>query len=261
MGTVSKALELLELFTQQRPEIGLSDLARLSGRNKATVFRLVGELQAHGFLEQAGTTRAYRLGPAVLRLARLREATVPMREAAEAVLHDLAAETGETAHVSLVQGERLATLAYAYSPAHGTAVRMEDAEFIPYHATSTGHAVLAFGPPELAERVLSAPLPAITEATLTDPDAIRTRLAQIRATGMAEVVGGLESDVHSLAVPLFDATGGCIGALAVATPTARMTPALRATIAGALFCNARRLVAGWGGLLPDRMQDMWSDAV
>ena len=100
-----------------------------------------------------------------------------------------------------------------------------------------------------------------TEATLTDPDAIRTRLAQIRATGMAEVVGGLESDVHSLAVPLFDATGGCIGALAVATPTARMTPALRATIAGALFCNARRLVAGWGGLLPDRMQDMWSDAV
>lgn len=78
MGTVTKALNLLSFFTQNRHEIGLSDLTRLSGLNKATVYRLMGELQAAGFVEQVGPDRAYRLGPELLRLAALREAAVPI---------------------------------------------------------------------------------------------------------------------------------------------------------------------------------------
>ena len=50
MGTVSKALELLDLFTRGRPQIGLSELARLSQVNKATCFRLMSELQNHGLV-------------------------------------------------------------------------------------------------------------------------------------------------------------------------------------------------------------------
>ena len=45
MGTVSKALSLLTLFSHARPTIGLSDVTRLSGLNKATAYRLLGELQ------------------------------------------------------------------------------------------------------------------------------------------------------------------------------------------------------------------------
>ena len=81
MGTVSKALSLLGFFSQQQPEIGLSDMARLSGMNKATVYRMLCELQTNGFVEQAGNGRAYRLGAEVLRLAALREATVPVLSA------------------------------------------------------------------------------------------------------------------------------------------------------------------------------------
>ena len=73
--------------------------------NKATTHRLLGELAAHGFVEQVGSGREYRLGPAVLRLAALREAAVPMRELAQTVLAELAAATGETAHMSLLQGD------------------------------------------------------------------------------------------------------------------------------------------------------------
>ena len=75
MGTVSKALDLLNLFNRAQPLIGLSDLSRLAGVNKATCYRLMSELQAHGLVEQVGSGREYRLGPAVLRLAALREAS------------------------------------------------------------------------------------------------------------------------------------------------------------------------------------------
>jgi DNA-binding IclR family transcriptional regulator len=73
MSTVAKALDLLSLFTRTHPQAGLSDLARRSGLNKATCHRMLTDLAAAGLVEQVGPARDYRLGPAVLRLAALRE--------------------------------------------------------------------------------------------------------------------------------------------------------------------------------------------
>ena len=98
MGTVGKALDLLDLFTRQRAQVGLSEIARLSGLNKATCHRLLTEMESRGLVEQIGAAREYRLGPAVLRLAALRESAVPTRDAAMPVLQRLARATGETAH-------------------------------------------------------------------------------------------------------------------------------------------------------------------
>ncbi len=261
MGTVSKALTLLDYFSRQQPEIGLSELTRTSGMNKATVYRLLCELQAGGFVEQPGSDRAYRLGPAVLRLANVREATVPMRDVAEAALRRLSDATGETAHISLMQGDRMAIFAFAYSAAHGIAVRMEDVEFLPLHASSTGLAVLAFSSGNLAATALSGPLPAITPHTVTDPERLRTLIAAARAKGHAESLGGIEEDVHSLAVPLFDARGTCVGAAAVATPAARMTRALQDRIVTALHQAAQEIVAHWGGAMPDELRKVRTDAI
>ena len=260
MGTVTKALSLLELFDRHRPLIGLSELARLSGMNKATVHRMLTELQAMGYVEQTGTAREYRIGPAVLRLASLREATFPTRDVALPVLRRLADATGETAHAALLQGRRLAMLAYAYSSRHGTRVMMDDAEILPLHATASGLAVLAYSGDAFADAVLADPLPRFTARTVTDPDAIRRTIARVRATGMAEGVGGFESDVHSYAVPLFDRSADCIGALAVAAPVARMTDALAAAMRAELAAAGRELTDLWGGIAPAGTGQAFSDA-
>jgi DNA-binding IclR family transcriptional regulator len=250
MGTTSKALSLLEFFSRATPTIGLSELARRSGLNKATTYRLMGEMAAHGFVEQIGAGREYRLGPAFLRLAALREHAVPMREMAQSVLVGLSEATGETAHMSLLQGEILATLTYSYSQAHGTSVMMEDAEVLTLHATSSGLAVLAFSPPEFVDAVLSRPLAARTRHTLTDPKKIRALLPGIRAAGCAPSVGGFEEDVYSHAVPLFDAASVCIGAVAVAAPVTRMTEASRRLIRTELMRRTLDLTRLFGGFPP-----------
>lgn len=251
MGTVDKALSLLDHFSRTQPEIGLSDMARLSGLNKATTFRLLAALQAQGFVEQIGSGREYRLGPAVLRLAALREASVPLRDMAALALQSLSDATGETAHLSLLQGDRLSMLSYAYSPRHGTRVTMEDAQTLAFHATSSGLAVLAFCPPDMVNRILQAPLEKRTEDTLTDPALIRAALDTVRRSGIAESVGGFEKDVHSHAMPLFDAQTRVIGAMAVAAPVVRMTPDLKALIRRELRHHATGLTRALGGFLPD----------
>lgn len=256
MGTVTKALSLIGLFSRARPELGLSELARLAGLNKTTTYRLMGELAQQGFVEQVGADRAYRLGPAFLRLAALREHAVPMRETVQQVLGDLAAATGETAHFSQVQGETLSTLAYAYGTAHATSVLMDDAELLTFHGTSSGLAVLAFSPDDFVDRMLARPLNARTPETVTDADAIRAALPRIRQDGVAFSIGGFEVDVFSHAAPVFDAAAQVTGAVAVAAPVTRMSPDLRALIRAEVIARARHLTRLTGGFLPPGYPDM-----
>ncbi|MCG7622055.1 IclR family transcriptional regulator [Epibacterium sp. Ofav1-8] len=250
MGTTTKALSLLTHFNHGRLEIGLSDLTRLSGMNKATVYRLMSELQEVGFVEQVDGARSYRLGPQVLRLAALREASVPILSASRRVLRELSEETGETTHLSLLQGDQLASLSHAYAPQHATKVMMEDAEVLTFHGTASGLAVLGFAEPGFVERVLSAPLAARTAQTETDPGAIRALIAEVQATGMAQSVGGFEAEVHSHAVPIFGPDRAVMGALAVAAPTSRMTDNQRIAIPRALRAAGLALTERIGGACP-----------
>lgn len=251
MGTVSKALSLLDHFSRKRSEIGLSEIARLSGLNKATAYRLMSELAEQGFVEQVGTGREYRLGPVFPRLAALREAAVPMREVAQSLLSHLSEATGETAHLSIHHGDHLNVVAFCYSTAHGTRVTMEDAEKIAFHTTSSGQAVLAHSPKELVDDVLSRPLEQITEFSLTDPDALRMHLKAARDLGVSETVSGHELDVHSHACPIFDAKQVCYGAVAVAAPVARMTPDLRKNIQREVAVTSLEMTRLLGGFAPE----------
>jgi DNA-binding IclR family transcriptional regulator len=241
MGTVGKALDLLDLFTRAHPQQGLSQLARSSGVNKATCHRLLTELESRGLVEQTGPAREYRLGPATLRLSALREAAVPTREAAMPTLRRLAEATGETAHLSHLVVGRLQTLAFAYASRPGVKVMMEDADFLPFQSTASGAAILAHHP-DPTRIIADAP----------DPDALTARIAKARAQGFAETVSTFEKDVHSLAVPLFDATGTCTGALAVAAAAPRMTAALRARITHDLTAAGHEITRLWGGQPPDQ---------
>jgi DNA-binding IclR family transcriptional regulator len=250
MGTVSKALSLLTYFNHGRTEIGLSDLTRLSGMNKATVYRLMSELQEGGFVEQPDNARTYRLGPQVLRLAALREASVPILSVSRRILRELSDATGETTHISLLQGTQLNSLSHAYSPRHATKVMMEDAEVLTYHATGSGLAVLAFADPGFVDDVLAQPLTAHTPDTVTDPAQIREELARIRATGLAQSIGGFEAEVHSHAVPVFGPDRAPLGALAVAAPVSRINDDSKRVIASELSRLGRELTHRIGGIAP-----------
>ena len=262
MGTITKALELLNFFSRARPEIGLGEFVRLSERDKATVHRHLVELEANGFLEQHPETRAYRLGPAILRLSLVRETTHPVRGLLRPIINALANEVGELAHASLLQGEMLSPI-YHFDPAlHGTQVHFDAAEMLPLHATSSGAAVLAFGPPDLLTTILSAPLDPITRATTVDPDDLRRIVDAVRESGIAYNDRGFDEEVTSLAAPIFGAEKEAIGAISVAVPTVRVTPDRLRIIADALHPAARAASHSLGGTHPAfRTEPVLPDAI
>jgi DNA-binding IclR family transcriptional regulator len=60
--SVSKALDLVEVFPEYKPEISLSRVANLLKMNKATAYRLRSTLEKRGYVERPSDDRKYRLG-------------------------------------------------------------------------------------------------------------------------------------------------------------------------------------------------------
>lgn len=221
MSTVAKALALLNLVAAQEEDKGLSELARLSGMDKATTWRMLAELEAHGFLEQDMATRHYRIGPAPVRLARIREARVPLLRTAIPFVKTLAEETGETCHLAEFSGGALHSL-HVEDCAKAHRVIVDIGIILPLHATASGLAFLAHLPQEAAEALLEEPLEAFTEATVTDRATLRLRLAETRTRGWSINRNGLESGVVSVAAAVLGADRRPVATLAIAAPDVRI---------------------------------------
>lgn len=254
MQTVDKAVQLLNLFTIQHPEIGLSELARLSGFDKAATRRFLVALQKHGFIEQNPSTKAYRLGVGFLHLARVREAMFPLKTVVKQSLEQLTAQTHETAHAAVINGQQLSTLALNF-PTRANRVHLEVAEQLPLHATASGLAFMAFASGDW-QALLPDTLNIYTAATVTDRKVIAQQVAEVAKLGYGMTINGYEDEVTGIAVPFFDTNGWAMGTLAVATPSSRMTPELAALIQKALFTASMAVTTALGGRIPAHYQGL-----
>lgn len=259
MSSATKTLELLTFFSATRPEIGLSQLCRIAGRDKATTYRHLQALEYAGFVEKNPATRHYRLGPAVLHLAQVREATVPRKAGVQLPLSLLADATGETAHVSVLSGTVVHSLASCESPRHGTRAVIDITTF-PLHATATGICALAFGPADLFD-VATAHLERFTANTPTTPQAVSGLVDSARATGFGSSNGNYEPEIYSLSAPVFDQSGLFVGAVTVASVASRFTPDLERTIKAELATASRDITHNWGGTLPARVETAWANSL
>ncbi len=255
MSTIDKAMELMNCFSAQRPEISLSEFRRLVGRDKATTYRHLTSLEVAGLLEKNPDTKRYRIGPAVLRLAHLREATTPRLQAVRALLPALAEATGETAHASILQGGQLVTLAAQESTAHSSRIVVSE-DILPLHATGSGLAVLAFAGEELLAQAQKS-MASFTEQTLETQEALNAAIARTRQRGFGVAHKSFEDDVHGIGAPVFDDSGRVAGAIAVASLASRVTPELEQIILRALSDTARKITASWGGVIPAELDRLW----
>jgi IclR family transcriptional regulator, acetate operon repressor len=220
LKTIDKALTVLGFFTEATPEYRLSDLARAAGIDKVTMMRILASLALQGFVEHDAGTKTYRLGAAVLRLARVREASFPMVSVLQPVLATLSRVSGETAHAAEFDGARLMSIA-AHEPDRGNRISVRTGVARSLHATASGRAALAAGGARFVEAVLSEPMEAFTAQTLTTDAAMRAELDATRARGFALSHEARELGVVSVAAAFCDQSGRLRGTVALAMPADR----------------------------------------
>jgi len=247
MKTIDKALRLLGFFTIETPEYRLSDIARAADVDKATALRILNSLSSGGLVEHDPDTKKYRLGTAVLRLARIRETCSPIVSVLQPLVDRLAESTGESAHAGLPSDNGIATIAIC-EPNRATRVRIEQTQILPFNATASGLVFLAFSSTGFADRWLSkSKIQSFTDETLVDAADVKKRLADIKSKGFAYSAGSFEPDVVGFAAPVFDWHLNVVATIAVACVRSRLTSQNRKQIENLVVAAAAEATATLGG--------------
>lgn len=257
MGTITKALGLLNHFSESSPELGLMDFKVLTGTDKATVHRHLCELLENGYLEQNDTTRKYRLGASILRLASIREKTFPAKRIVSHWVQKLSAQIGELVHASVIQQLNMSPLCFYDAGVGATRVYFNEADVLPMHATASGQAAIAFGHPELLTKIMKRDLKKFTEYTITSPAKLQSAIEKARSDGYAYVDQAFEHEVCSLAVPFFENDTYAYGTIAIAVPASRMNETNILKFSNALWKTAENISNELGGEIPKNLKNLW----
>lgn len=222
LKTVRNALAVLEAFTPDRPELGITDLSRLLGLTKTSVFRLVRTLEAEKYLSSAGGSGRYVLSVRLFELGSVAIGRSGIREAARLSLEELARATQETVHLAILDDNQVVYV----DKIDGSQAIMTNTRLGGRgdpHCTATGKALLAFAPAATVTAVLQGGLRRHTPATITDPAAVQQQLELVRRTGYAINRAEWREGVAGVAAPVFDHAGQAVGAVGVAAPAGRAT--------------------------------------
>ncbi|MGY1683682.1 IclR family transcriptional regulator [Geodermatophilus sp. SYSU D01176] len=234
--SVDRALSVLEILAV-RGEAGVTEIAAELGVHKSTAFRLVAVLEGRGFVEQLADRGKYRLGFGIVRLAGATAAQSDLAQEGRRICEVLADDVGETVNLAILDSNRAVNISQVRGRAtistHNWVGRGT-----PLHATSSGKVLLAHAPDAVRETVLSAVLERYTDATITDPDALRRQLEEIEARGWGTTVEELEVGLNAVAAPVRDAEGQVTAAVSVSGPSFRMTPASLGDLVAPLVVEA-----------------------
>ena len=223
LRSVERAIAVLKAFSEEEPELGVTELSRRLKLPKSTVYRLLASLQQEGVVDQDPETDKYRLGIELVRLAGLVLTQVDVRQVARPHLRSLAEVSEETVNLSvLTGGGKVINIDGISSPRMVRNVGWIGREMLP-HCISSGKALLAYLSPQRLERILAKGLPRFTENTITDPILLQEELKRVRQQGYAVAQEELEIGLSAVAAPIWNHEGVVVAAVSVSGPSFRLS--------------------------------------
>ena len=143
-------------------------------------------------------------------------------EIATPLLQELVAISGETANLTVMEGQSAVYVAQA-QPARTVRMFTELGNRVPLHSTGCGKVLLAYQPESVITSIIAQTgLPRYTETTITDAGQLQQELELIRQQGYAMDNGEQEEGVRCLAVPVYGPKGKVVAALSISGPSSRL---------------------------------------
>ena len=215
------ALDVLDILSDS-DGMTLTELSVKLSRSPSTIYRILNPFAKRSIVEIDAAVQTWHVGPAAFRLGSsfLRRSSI--LERSRPVMRSLMEEIGETANLGIEksnnvlfisQVECLETIRAFFPP--GTQS--------PMHASGIGKALLALFPQERLDKMLRGPiLEKFTDRTITDADALRRDLKDIRERGFALDNEERTVGMRCIAAPIIDLHGEAVAGISVSGPTNRM---------------------------------------
>lgn len=233
-------LDVLEAVLKSGRERGISELAKELGTTKYQIFRHLHTLCDAGFLVQNKDTERFGVGARAYDLVKsLPERQGLVRSAREAMAQ-LRDDRGHTVTLARpVDGLRVMIVEVESGRAE-VQYRLRVGVTFHLHASAHGKAAVAFGPPDLLERVLAVELAGPTEFTITDAKRLRQEIAQVRRQGWASASQETVRGMNTIAAPIVS-RNGYEGSVGFFGPVELLPPHPKQAEIDALIATARTI--------------------
>jgi IclR family acetate operon transcriptional repressor len=221
---IERAVSILNAFSPEDPELGVTELAERLGLHKSTVHRFMVNLDAAGLVERNPRTGRYRLGLRIFELGGLVMQQMNLWDEALPFLEGLVHDSGETGHLAVLDGGEAI---YIERVEARRALRVPSAigRGYPAHATNLGKVLLADLPRERVEEIVAERgLAAYTPHTITDLEGLEAELERIRVLGYAIDNEEYDEGLRCIGAPVRDHSGHVVAALGIGGPVTRITP-------------------------------------
>ncbi len=217
-----RAFAVLDALAAADGPATLADISVQVGLPKPTVHRLLAQLESAGVVMREPQGKRFSVGARMSRLALQVLANSTQRGSRHAILRALVDELGETCNLTILDRAEVVYLDRV-DTASPLRVNLQPGSRVPLHCSASGKLLLALLPAQQRERVVAnAILTRFTDNTLATREALEAELARIRrekaGTDNEEYLTGLVC----VAVPVSDAGGRAIAAVAMQAPVARM---------------------------------------
>lgn len=223
LKTIKKALMVFNCFAKGESSVGTVELAARLNTNKATMSRVLSTLKKYDYLEQDPRTRRYRLGGAMVEMARAvyRNLDGMVATIANPFADELRDTTGERVHIEVIAGNNI-YLSYVADTPNPISLKIDRGDQVMPHAHSGAKAIVAFSQPGVIEQWLTRKLPLYTKNTVDDVDHLKKLYEEIRKTGIAYDFGEYFDEVNTIGAPIFNHTNEPVAGIILVVPSYRM---------------------------------------
>jgi IclR family transcriptional regulator, KDG regulon repressor len=238
--SVTKVLDILEHLGSSRGAVSVSDLARSTGLNVSTAFRLLQTLMQRGYVEQERSNRGYQLGPRFFQMGTSYLKGSDLASIARPHLEDLRDKVGETAYLVIFsQGEIVQLCKADGQQAVSATVRSMVRE--PAYCTATGKVLLSGLEEDALDEYLGGiTLDSFTPQTVTSKTQLRKEIDKVRQSGFAVDIEEFVPNLCCVSVPVKDVhEAASVAAISIAMPKMRFKRSLVST-----WCSHLREKAG-----------------
>lgn len=228
-----KVIEALEMLCGANTSLSLEELAEKLGVTGPTAYRIVNTLIQAGYVKPQGFRQGYVPTMKVLGLGSNVAGSFDLRDAARTAFRPVGMRFGET--ITIAQADGTSAVFIDKLRAGSSLVFYCDiGRSLPIHLGAAGRAILAHITDEEFERYLTTDLISRTEASIVDPQVLRTLRKQTREEGFVVSIDEVDIGVSAVAVPILDPTGRILGAAAIANTSSAWAPADRKARADAM---------------------------
>lgn len=240
MTTLSNAAAVLDLFSVEKSELTVTDVATALGLPKSNVSRLLRAMKDAGFLQLTPNTRRYHPGIKILELGQLyrRSSTLMARASAVAARASLA--TGHSGYVNARLGREVRPI---FSHEGSNALRVGDSygRALGAAESSPGRALLARLDDDAVRALHTAPLQPPSPNAPQNLDDLLSRLATVRIRGYAESSDEGNPGVGGIAVAVGDPHSSEEVSIGIAYPISTVTENEKRLVISILYEGAREI--------------------